>query len=364
MSRLFPDSKGDIKYKLDELISTEILIHEPHGPVQIICDIDKTYIETRFESAMSMLKIAFENAEEKRTVTGAPIALLAARWGDIYGDDPEILTEPRPLHFLSASPPQLRKVIRSKLAMDGMDWTSDTFKNQAYNIKMGRLRFLKQHVAYKTASILTHVSKAPKQTRFIMIGDNAELDAFIYLGVQMFLDGRLSRSAYREYLSFGGVNHEVLPSLEPYLDGNFTGKSVSGILIRRAPGYPLVEAPPLSDLVVAFDHFFEVLLHFYAWNLVPTSAIWPACRQLHNEYSYPREELVSCLRQAIKSMPEDMTPVLSEAEQRLSVLPLLALPNKSNFLPGKIIPNPALEEQAILEASKNWVRIIAAREKK
>jgi hypothetical protein len=361
MAKFFSESRPDAKYKLDELISTEILIHEPHGPVQIICDIDKTYIETRFESAMSMLKLAFENADQKQTVTGAPIALLAARWGEIYGDDPDILSEPRPLHFLSASPPQLRRVIRSKLAMDGMDWTSDTFKNQAYNIKMGRLRFLKQHVAYKTATILTHVSKAPEGTRFVLIGDNAELDAVIYLGVQMFLDGSLSRSAYRDYLSFGGVNHEVLPSLE----GKFSGKGVGGILIRRAPGYPLVEAPPLSDMVTAFDHYFEVLLHFYAWGLVPGTAIWPACRQLHNEYGYPREELVSCLRQGVKYLPRDQTSPLAAAESRLSEsLPLLALPDKSSFQPGKVSPRLELEEAQILEASKNWVQIIAARENK
>jgi hypothetical protein len=152
-------SESNRSYNVNSLIDTETLLTESAADIQIICDIDKTYIETRFESAVGMIKIAFEDADSKIAVNGAPLALLAARWGAAFeGED---ILGPRPLHFLSASPPQLRRVIRDKLAKDGMDWTSDTFKNQAYNLKMGRLKLLKQHVAYKTATILNHMAKAP-----------------------------------------------------------------------------------------------------------------------------------------------------------------------------------------------------------
>ena len=36
------------RYILSELIDTEILVDESQSTVQIICDIDKTYIETKF----------------------------------------------------------------------------------------------------------------------------------------------------------------------------------------------------------------------------------------------------------------------------------------------------------------------------
>lgn len=353
---------SDSRYQLDELISTEYLINEADAKIQIICDIDKTYIETRFETPMAMLKIAFENAEEKVTVTGAPIALLAARWGNFYSG--ETFAEPNSLHFLSASPPQLRRVIRSRLAIDGLDWTSDTFKNQAYNIKSRKLKFLKQHVAYKTAMILKQMSRAPKGARFILIGDNAELDAFIYLGVQLFVEKKLSLKAYREYLSFGGVSDEVLPTLEPYLNLPSGDVSVAGILIRKAPSYELVEAPPLTQLVIPFDHYFEVILHFHAWGMVSDDMIWPISRQLHNEYGYTREDVVEALQRAVVCFTEVNRPVLhlQSAINRLKAdVPLRGIVDLKNFCPGIPMVPLDLTEAEILKASQKWLEAIAGR---
>lgn len=362
-----PKARSSRRYLLGELIDSEKLLDEPYGPIQFICDIDKTYIETKFESAMSMLKIAFEQANEKVTVTGAQVALLAGRWGDIYSKQTPETNPPRPLHFLSASPPQLRRVIRDKLARDGLDWTSDTFKNQAYNIRMGRLKLLKQHVAYKTATILSHMQVAPEGTAFILIGDNAELDAYIYTGVQLYLENKLSRRGYCDYLTGGGVDADVLATLEPYLDGPFKDISVAGILIRRAPGYSFIEASPLTNLVTAFDNYFEVTLHFYAWGLIPTHAIWPICRQLHNEYGFQREELVVCLKACIRVFEEDGRPIqgLKEALKELvRGLPLSDWPERKNFLPGRGHAALNLSEAAILEVAHSWVQAIARRDQK
>ena len=356
------ETLSDARYQIDELISTEHLIEEPDARIQIICDIDKTYIETRFETPMAMLKIAFENAEEKVTVTGAPIALLAARWGNFYSG--ETFAEPNSLHFLSASPPQLRRVIRSRLAIDGLDWSSDTFKNQAYNIRSRKLKFLKQHVAYKTALILKQMSRAPKDARFILIGDNAELDAFIYLGIQLFVEKKLSLSAYREYLSFGGVSDEVLPSLEPYLNLQKESITVAGILIRKAPRYELVEAPPLTQLVLPFDHYFEVILHFHAWGMVSDDMIWPISRQLHNEYGYTREDVAGALQRTVECFGKLGRPFahLQSAIERLTAdVPLRELSPLKNFCPGLPMPRLELTEPEILKASKTWVETIANR---
>ena len=364
MSRFWSGTRneGGRRYILGELIDTEILLDEPFGPIQIVCDIDKTYIETKFESAMSMIKIAFEQADEKVTVMGAALALLAARWGNFYQPAPSTTWEPRPLHFLSASPPQLRKVIRDRLAKDGLDWTSDTFKNQAYNIKMGRLKLLKHHVAYKTATILAHMSVAPEGTRFILIGDNAELDAYIYAGVQMFLDGTLSLKAYRHYLSGGGVDNEVLATLNPYLEEKFDNVRVGGILIRKAPGYTSIEARPLTDLVIPFDHYFEVVLHFFAWGMIPGEALWPLCRQLHNEYGFQREELVACLKAGIRYFEKEGRPVESLRQtlnQLLRSVPLMDWPERPHLTPGYRLEKLPLKEREILDTAEAWVKAVA-----
>ncbi|HYX39612.1 MAG TPA: phosphatase domain-containing protein [Oligoflexus sp.] len=356
-------TRNNRSYNVNSLIDTESLLTESAADVQIICDIDKTYIETRFESAVGMIKIAFEDADAKVAVNGAPLALLTARWGAAFeGQD---ILGPRPLHFLSASPPQLRRVIRDKLAKDGMDWTSDTFKNQAYNLKMGRLKLLKQHVAYKTATILNHMAKAPAQSKFILIGDNAELDAFIYCGVQMLLTGELTPAGYREYLSLGKVEHEVLNTLEPLITRNFGGVQVMGILIRKAPGYVFNEVPPLTDMALTFDSYFEVIMHFLAWNLCPASSLPRITRLLHNDYGLAREELLACLAQAqiaFTAMGRDVKDLKTAEDFLRRGPPLGTLPNRTYLRPGQHRDRVDLDEKSILGLAKDWVKAIEERE--
>lgn len=365
MNRFWRGSRSELNrsYNVNSLIDTESLLKEPEADIHIICDIDKTYIETRFESAVGMIRIAFEDADAKIAVNGAPLALLAARWGAAFeGQD---IPGPRPLHFLSASPPQLRRVIRDKLAKDGLDWSSDTFKNQAYNLKMGRLKLLKQHVAYKTATILNHMANAPAKSKFILIGDNAELDAFIYCGVQMLLTGELTPGGYREYLSLGKVENEVLNTLEPLIARNFAGARVMGILIRKAPGYVFNEVLPLTDMVLTFDSYFEVILHFLAWNLYPASALPRITRLLHNDYGLSREELLACLVQArivFTAMDRDASEFKVAEEFLRNGPPLGNLPNRSYLRPGLHRDRVDLEEKAILGLAKDWVKAIEERE--
>ncbi len=356
-------SESNRSYNVNSLIDTESLLIETAADIQIICDIDKTYIETKFESAVGMLKIAFEDSDAKIAVNGAPLALMAARWGAAL--EGQETPRPRPLHFLSASPPQLRRVIRDKLAKDGLDWTSDTFKNQAYNLKMGRLKLLKQHVAYKTATILNHMAKSPANSKFILIGDNAELDSFIYSGVRMLLSGELSPSAYREYLSLGKVDKEVLDTLEPLISRNFAKVQVMGILIRKAPGYTFNLAPPLTDLVLSFDCYYEVILHFIAWNLLPASALPRMTRLLHNDYGLSREELLACLEQThvvFSAKGLDTFYLQKSADFLKHGPPLGTLPNRSNMRLGQACELVNVDEQSILTVAKEWVKAIEERE--
>ena len=150
-------------YKLDKLIDRRVLTpFDGHAGIHIICDIDKTYLETEFDSLLDIAKVAIQDAADKVTVVGSTPVLIAARWGTAEarvataGSAAEAwkLAEPNHLHFVSSSPPQLRKVLEEKLAGDGLDWSSDSFKNQAYNLRRGRMDLLKHHVGYKSGALL------------------------------------------------------------------------------------------------------------------------------------------------------------------------------------------------------------------
>jgi len=301
MAKLFPSrsSKNRSDYDLWRLVDTRFFkdLGRSEGRVQIVCDIDKTYLETQFESLVKMARIPFEDAEDKVTVEGAREVLLAMRWGampeDLQGE--EALLYPRPLHFVSSSPPQLRRVLEEKLAGDGLDWTSDTFKNQAYNIKKGRFDLLKQQVAYKSAAILGVMERTDADRSFIMLGDNAESDAYIYLGLKLYGEGRLSSDAFAIYLGIAEISDDVVGDLlERFPKG--VKQNVSLILIRDLTDYSLPMNPPLTDPVFTFGSFFESALILLAQGYLDPRCLLELTRTFHNLYDLSVEDAVSYLK--------------------------------------------------------------------
>lgn len=288
--------KGDDTYHPSQLVDYRQNVEDANSGTQIICDIDKTYLETEFESITRMVRIAFEDAKAKVTVAGASDFLELARWYS-YSDQVsghEVL--PRALHFVSSSPPQLRSVLEEKLLMDGIDWTSATFKNQAYNLKMGRVDLLRQHVAYKTLAILSVVNRASPGTAFVMVGDNAETDGYIYLGIKFLAEGRMTPEGLGRYLEIAGVESAVAKEISSVATKLLPGSIVSDILIRTVPGYKVSECPPMTDFITCFTDYFDASLLLLQKGLLDHGSLWQLVRRFHNQHGYSLSNLSRRLR--------------------------------------------------------------------
>lgn len=195
--------------------------------------------------------------------------------------------------------------------MDGLDWTSDTFKDQVYNIRMGRMDLLRQHVAYKSLAILSVVDRADEGSEFVLIGDNAESDPFIYLGVKLLLSGQLSLEGYLDYMKRAGVEPQVIGDLQEFLQaskglsgqGQLTRlrKKVRSIYIRRVPGYPLLDESELTGGILLFDSFFQVALNLIVDDLVVREAIKPLLRYFHNIHGQTWEDLSHQAQQVLEA---------------------------------------------------------------
>ena len=234
----------------------------------IICDIDKTYLETEFESFSKMAKIAFESAAQKITVEGAETVLHACRWSKASTQNVDfnsaLLRDFKPyasLHFVSSSPPQLRGVLEEKLFRDNIDWESDTFKNQIYNLRKIRIDQLRSHIAYKTSAILKILTRAKDGDDFYFIGDNAESDPPIYLGIKAFVEGVLSAAEYTNYLLALGVGEEQIAQISTDF-ADLPKCSVKGIFIRLLPQKQVLDFSPFSDVISYFINFYELALYF------------------------------------------------------------------------------------------------------
>ena len=349
-------------YQLAKLVDARLPAKDSRAVCHIVCDIDKTYLETEFDSMIRMARIAFEGARDKITVTGASEVLLTVRWGDVTVATAPGGEFPRPLHFVSSSPPQLRAVLEEKMMLDGLDWTSDTFKNQAYNLRMGRMDLLRQHVAYKSLAILNVVATGGPGSKFILIGDNAESDAFIYTGIKLFLDGKLGAEGYRRYLEIAGVEGAVAKDLTAKLPKPVA--RVQGILIRNVPGHQLVLEPPLTGALQTFDNYFEAALLLLKHGVLAPERLWPLTRSFHNHHGMSRSELAGRLRTAARSLAKD-APAAKAAEDAMRRL----FPEPREFetdigLARSLGVDPEslqkLDETLILRHARLWIQRLAA----
>lgn len=348
---------GAEPYRLRRLIDSRLLEEVVGTRSHVICDIDKTYLETEFESLVRMARIAFESASDKITVSGASEVLRALRWGDDTADPIPGEPWPRPLHFVSSSPPQLRPVLEEKLMIDDLDWTSDTFKDQAYNLLMGRMDLLRHHVAYKSLAILGIVAQAGPGASFTMIGDNAESDAFIYLGIKLIAERLLTPKAYAQYLEIAGVEKDVSAEVVAVVK-NLPKSTVRGILIRDVPGYSLVRESPLTDSVRSFDNFFQAALLLMGDGMIAPSLLWPLVRSFHNLHGIGLPQIAGMLASVIgaKGAPESLKAAAAQGLPRLQTtadldagkLVALGLASSDEGL-------RQMSESQILRSARSWM---------
>ena len=348
---------GAEPYRLRRLIDSRLLEEVLGVRSHVICDIDKTYLETEFESLVRMARIAFESAADKITVSGASEVLRALRWGDDASGPSPSETWPRPLHFVSSSPPQLRPVLEEKLMIDDLDWTSDTFKDQAYNLLMGRMDLLRHHVAYKSLAILSIVAQAGPGASFTMIGDNAESDAFIYLGIKLIVERLLTPKGYAQYLEIAGVEKDV--SAEVIATVKSLPKStVRGILIRNVPGYSLVREEPLTDFVRSFDNFFQAALLLMGDGMIAPSLLWSLVRIFHNLHGISLPQIAGMLA-AFGDAGSDLDSLKAAVAQ---VMPKLSV--TADLEAGKLVTQGLaatdlglknMTESEILSTARSWM---------
>ncbi|XXF75938.1 hypothetical protein P2318_23150 [Myxococcaceae bacterium GXIMD 01537] len=168
---------------------------DPRPPRRIYrWDLDKTYLQTEFDSLRDLLRTAFQKAHEKTAVPGASALIreLAAN-----GDSR--------LCIVSGSPKQMRAVLEEKLKLDGVHWDEFVLKDNVGNLLRGRFRALRGQVGYKLPAILESRLHAPVEAEEVLFGDDAEADAFIYSLYADLVAGRVDERVLTQVLEAGGV---------------------------------------------------------------------------------------------------------------------------------------------------------------
>jgi hypothetical protein len=229
----------------------------PAVPPPLLCrwDLDKTYLRSEFDTLRQLWRTARERGEDKVEVPGVPeivkgLRAAADRRGRTLG-----------IYFVSASPPQIGRAIRDKLALDGVPYDGIVFKNQLEHLRRGKLRQLREHVGFKLAALLRGRLEAPADTHELLFGDDWESDALTYSLYADLLDGTLAADELTGLLARIGVDPELRPEIHDLARSAGGAGGVERILInleRRTP--PGVFRLYGTRVVPTFNYFQTALV--------------------------------------------------------------------------------------------------------
>lgn len=160
-------------------------------------DIDKTYLDTKFETFRGLLKTATEKAADKKNIPGTAklVQALKFAWKKKHG------SEHFPIFFITASPPQMENKMREKLNLDEVTPFGIFFKDNLPNLRPRRFWRLNKQVGYKLQALLQLRSYLHQDVRMIMFGDDGEFDAIIYSLFSDICARRLNTSELRKILN-------------------------------------------------------------------------------------------------------------------------------------------------------------------
>jgi hypothetical protein len=179
---------------------------------------------------------------------------------------------------------------------------------------MGRLDLLRHHIAYKTKAILDIATRMSPGSRIIMIGDNAEYDAFIYVGVRLFVERRIDLDGLRGWLSGAMVEGAVIAQVigqELVVPDDL---KVDGIYIRSVPGYAGRINSRFAGTWYEFEHWSQVAWSFIKSGIISPKALPQLVRSFHNLHGVPIAHLRWCLYQALER--DDLSKELRDMSEQ------------------------------------------------
>jgi hypothetical protein len=259
------------------------------GPV-VVCDIDKTYLATNFETLRGLLSIPFEFAVDKRAITGMAPLLREVRRG------PGSRSRLTPLYFVSASPPQLRTILQKKMLLDGVEFDGITFKDQLDILRHGRVRRLREHLGFKLTALLLYHADFPPGAREILIGDDTESDGLCYTIYGDAVAGRLRGEALRATLVRHGVGVSDADAITARVAGLEARDSVERIYIHLEKRTPPEAFLDFGRLAATRDAL-QLALDMWSTGEVTPSGVVRVAAALH-EAGRPLPDLVSSLLDA------------------------------------------------------------------
>lgn len=315
-----------------EITSDVVLFRYVTDPVEretqdvYVWDLDKTYLDTTFESLQGLWRTVREKAFQKRNVPGTATLVRALRdhWQEMHKGRKDF-----PIYFVTASPPQLERKIHDKLAYDGIYPFGLFCKDNLKNLSPRRLWRLTQQIGYKLQALLQLRLHLPPNVRQILWGDDSEADAVIYSLYSDLcarrLEERDARHILRHFKVIGAQVDIILQLLEDIPKQDPVEKIYINLAADTDPDYYL----KFGRRILPTYNAFQLALDLLQDNRLSAAQVVKVALDLAQNYSFGVEELENSLDEMVKR------PVLADKtfEAILTVLQENRL-IRTNFVPS------------------------------
>jgi hypothetical protein len=232
-----------------------------------VWDIDKTYLETHFSSLKGMARIPVEFAIDKQAIAGMPEIIRGLRRGP--GEDFACA----PLYFVSASPPQMRKVIERKMLMDGVEYDGIILKDWLKTLRQLRPGRLREQAGFKICALLAGRLNRPGSVEYLF-GDDVESDAEAFFIYARLLSGDLPAGQSEQKMVAAGIRKDDRNCIRALLDrlGPDRGR-VERAFIHLERNTPPERFADLAPEVVPVKGSVQLSLALYGSDLVDAETV-------------------------------------------------------------------------------------------
>ena len=252
-------------------------------------DLDKTYLRTDFESLRELIRVPFESAADKVEVPGVAELIRSVR------DFARKSHRQALVYFISASPPQIGKSIREKLALDGVEVDGIVFKDQLQILMRGRFRGLREQTGFKLTELLRGRLAVPEESQEFLFGDDWEADPVIYTLYADLLAGRIRDEDLLRVLGEIPVDREWRDEITVLLPKVRRVDAVRRIFIHLERQTPPGSFRTFGDRLVPAFNYFQTAACLYEEGEIDASGVDRVGRALIARAGYTREMLENSL---------------------------------------------------------------------
>lgn len=260
------------------------------APVVILrWDLDKTYLRSDFERLGELIRVPFQKAADKTSVPGVAELIRSLQEFALRGRRRALV------YFVSASPPQLGKSIREKLALDGVEADGIVFKDQLHILLRGKFRGLREQIGFKLTELLRGRLSAPDEAPEYLFGDDWETDPVIYSLYADIVAGRVGGGELERILAAARVDREWREEIEKLLPEIHRAEAVRRIFINLERRKPVGSFRPFGPRLIPAFNYFQTAACLYEDGQIAADGVERVGRALIDRDGYTREMLENSL---------------------------------------------------------------------